>query len=207
MVLQRFTRNEQGQTILEMLIAIFVIVVGVFGILTLIISTIQAGREGSNRIVALNLAREGIENVRSIRDSNWVYPVSATKPTWDNGLNGGSTATPIVDTMSATTPVTLSFNHNWNEFSFTQIRAFGHQFLQGVATGETRTFFRLFDLNAICRNPSTGVDSLAATNTAGNDCTAPAEEVGIRVVSTVRWPTEVNGKQVMLEERLYNWGF
>jgi type II secretory pathway pseudopilin PulG len=63
-------RNRPGQTLLELVIAMGVILTSVTAATTLIISTITAGRLGQSNVEAANFAREGIEIVRSIRDSN-----------------------------------------------------------------------------------------------------------------------------------------
>ncbi len=64
--------HRSGQTFLEMVIAIGVIIAAVVGSMTLIVSTITAGRVTQSRVEAANFAREGIEIVRGIRDSNWI---------------------------------------------------------------------------------------------------------------------------------------
>jgi len=85
-----------AQNLLEMMIAIGVIMVTVFGTISLIISTITASRISQNRIEATNLAREGIEAVRSIRDSNWlkrsqnVKNLAGTIFAWDENLSAGN---------------------------------------------------------------------------------------------------------------------
>ena len=63
---------RSGQTLLEMVIAIGVITVSVFGTVGLIVTTIKAGRVSQNRVEAANFAREGIEAIRAARDSNYL---------------------------------------------------------------------------------------------------------------------------------------
>ncbi len=64
--------HRRGQTLLEMIIGIGVITVATFATATLIVSTIRTGRVSQARIEAADLAREGVEIVRGIRDSNWL---------------------------------------------------------------------------------------------------------------------------------------
>jgi Tfp pilus assembly protein PilV len=190
-------KSQQGQSLLELIVAIGVIVAGVLGTLTLIIATIQAGKEGSNRIIAQNLAREGIEIVRSIRDGNAMDPVS---PVWDEGLTGGTTATLVVNLPNNDTPTSLSFNHNWSDDA-AQIKQSGIHYLQGTADTAIN-FYRMIKLSAICR-ASGGIETIVSANTSGNDC--PEEEVGLQVISEVHWPNATGAKSMVLEERLYNW--
>lgn len=65
------TNQRSGQSLLEAVIAIGVILVSTISATTVIVSTIGLGQASENRIVAVNLAREGIEIVRGVRDSNW----------------------------------------------------------------------------------------------------------------------------------------
>lgn len=65
-------RQQPGQSLLEAIIAIGVILVSVVASTTLIVSTTRVGRVSQDRVEAANLAREGIEIIRSIRDTNWL---------------------------------------------------------------------------------------------------------------------------------------
>ncbi len=64
--------ERRAQTLLELIIAIGVILVSTVSAATLIVTTIFAGRVSQTRVEAANLAREGIEIVRGVRDSNWM---------------------------------------------------------------------------------------------------------------------------------------
>lgn len=64
--------RHAGQGLLEAIIGIGVILAGTVGTITLVSSTIRAGRTSNNETVAASLAREGIEVARQIRDSNWL---------------------------------------------------------------------------------------------------------------------------------------
>lgn len=82
--------QRPGQTLLEMVIAIAVITVSTLATTTLIVVTITTGRVSQAQIQAANLAREGVEIVRAIRDSNWlkadqnvIDATTGTTVTWD----------------------------------------------------------------------------------------------------------------------------
>jgi len=76
--------SDAGFTLIEVLTAIFVILVGVVGVLAIIQQTIAFAALSSSRLAASYLAQEGIEIVRNIRDGNWLEEVN-----WDIGLGGG----------------------------------------------------------------------------------------------------------------------
>lgn len=63
--------NKKGQGILEVMTAIYVFIIALVSIMNLVVFNIQINDLNADFLVASNLAREGIEAVRSIRDSNW----------------------------------------------------------------------------------------------------------------------------------------
>ncbi len=65
-------RLKSGQSLLEAIIAIGVILVATISATTLIVTTISTGQISADKIQAANFAREGVEVVRGIRDSNWL---------------------------------------------------------------------------------------------------------------------------------------
>ena len=64
--------SHAGFTLIEGIIAIGIISTAMLVGLGLAISNLTAAQANSDRIIAANLAREGIEVVRHIRDSNWL---------------------------------------------------------------------------------------------------------------------------------------
>jgi prepilin-type N-terminal cleavage/methylation domain-containing protein len=78
--------KNRGFTLIEMMIAIFVMVVGMMGVLSLLQRVIFSGSLSSSRLVAAYLAQEGLEIVRNVRDTNWLEARSAAND-WDEGIN------------------------------------------------------------------------------------------------------------------------
>lgn len=79
----RVVRSHAAETLAEVLIALIVLVVGGGGAMTLVIMSIHANQENEERLMAYNLAREGVEAIRSVRDSNWVrFPLNR-EDCWD----------------------------------------------------------------------------------------------------------------------------
>jgi len=76
-----FMKIEKGFTLIELIITIFVISVGLVGVMTLIQNTLQSASAVRSNLTASYLAQEGIELVRNIRDANWVEGEE-----WDKGL-------------------------------------------------------------------------------------------------------------------------
>jgi len=64
--------KNKGLTLLETIIAIFILLVGVIGAFAAFGRTISYNSIISSRLVAAYLCQEGIEIVRNIRDTNWI---------------------------------------------------------------------------------------------------------------------------------------
>lgn len=66
-------RCRRGFSLLEVIIAIFVLTIGITGALKLIVSTLTNSINTRNAVIASGLAQEGVELVRNIRDNNMLY--------------------------------------------------------------------------------------------------------------------------------------
>src|SRR3990172_6007306 len=82
-----FKFQERGVGIVEIIIAVFIISTAFFAILQLSVMTMKAAGERNNKERALQLAQEGIEASRAIRDSGWTANIA--------GLSFGSTYYPV----------------------------------------------------------------------------------------------------------------
>lgn len=63
---------KKGESLVEVIMAIFVVAMGSAVATSLIISALQSNQFSRDNLIALNLAVEGIEAMRAIRDSNWL---------------------------------------------------------------------------------------------------------------------------------------
>ncbi len=75
----KIREKQKGLSLIEMTIAIAILVVALLSALILATFGLVAGGESQMRVVAINLAREGVEVVRNIRDSNWLAGNDWTK--------------------------------------------------------------------------------------------------------------------------------
>lgn len=64
--------KHTGETIIEILVAILILSTILISAFTMLNRSIDANVNIKNRIIALNIAREGIESVRNLRDTNWL---------------------------------------------------------------------------------------------------------------------------------------
>ncbi len=61
-------KSQKGMTLIETIVALGILVTGLVASLTLMISTIHFTKQAERAIVVVNLAREGVEIVRTLRD-------------------------------------------------------------------------------------------------------------------------------------------
>lgn len=78
------TFQQEGFTLIEAMIAIALIMIGLSGVFVLINRSLGFHNLAFHRLVAAQLAQEGIEIVRNLRDSNWLAGRA-----WNEGLNPG----------------------------------------------------------------------------------------------------------------------
>jgi len=78
----------KGFTLMEAVVAIFVIITGIVGVMTLVTYTITSAQISKDKLIAAYLAQEGIEIVRNIRDTNWLEQYSESTNPWNEGLIG-----------------------------------------------------------------------------------------------------------------------
>ena len=82
-------KSGGGFTLLEVLVALFVIIVGLMGGMSAILKTLTLFSFSSSKLTAAYLAQEGIEIVRNVRDTNWLE-ARTTSNAWDEGLDNCS---------------------------------------------------------------------------------------------------------------------
>ncbi len=78
-------KSGGGFTLLEVLVALFVIIVGLMGGMSAILKTLTLLSFSASRLTAAYLAQEGIEIVRNVRDTNWLEARTVAND-WDEGL-------------------------------------------------------------------------------------------------------------------------
>lgn len=65
-------KTHKGFSFIEVMMAIFLIVVGLVSAMSLLASSMNQTMDSRNQIAAGLLAQEGVELVRNLRDTNWV---------------------------------------------------------------------------------------------------------------------------------------
>lgn len=196
-------RNWYGQSMMEAIIASGIIATAVSSALTLVQVSIGSEADSEAAIVAGNLAREGVEVVRSIRDSNWL-----AGDTWDQGLEGETndhTAIPVFS--PATRDWTLDFSTDGLDDDVTKVYRYTGTngdaaigLMVQASTPPEGTIFtgfnRLVSIDSIC-------DLSGTIREGGSAC--GTDRIGLRVRSQVRFNVAGHIRTLEIEESLYNW--
>ncbi len=201
-----------GQSLLELLAAFFVIAVGLFAAISLVYSNLTLVQRDADEIVAVNLAREGIEFAKNMRDSNWLAGADFDAGMKNGTIPGDFTATPAWEGVFS--PGTLSLNFTADDFSsdFTNVVKTSENILlnppsvtppPGVTYAPT-PYKRLLTLIPICFDDSVSPGTFTFPS-APTVCVSPQRKVGMRVESRVRWSRGGITKNIAFSEDLYDW--
>lgn len=191
-----------GLSLLETTIAIAVIITGLFAAFTLVFAYRRASEEMALRFGATQAAREGVEAIRAIRDSNWL-----AERAWDAGIAGAGTDYTGVPVLGhATGAWSVAYQPNDLTSPLTRIvRRRDVRFAtQGVVGDDdivVTPYRRMVTLTPICADGSIVPAGLTCTP----DASPPAPKVGIRVRATVQWQGRSMAHDITMEERLYDW--
>jgi type II secretory pathway pseudopilin PulG len=81
--------NIRGETLTETIIALSIMAIGITIASTVILNSMRNLTNAKNRVTAINIAREGIEAVRNIRDTNWLYYSDKRRQCWNHDPSAG----------------------------------------------------------------------------------------------------------------------
>ncbi|MBI3572889.1 MAG: hypothetical protein HY092_01675 [Candidatus Kerfeldbacteria bacterium] len=201
--------TKSGQSLLETIIAIGVIMSATIAATSLIVSTITAGQASQEKIEAANFAREGIEVIRGIRDSNWLkidhnqLDSSGSSYLWNTGLGSG-TDNIVFQYVLVFQPVGVGWQakkisgptppSNETSDSYIYLPASGQYFTQATATvpcaGCQRTrYTRVISVTKKTESLFSGTTSVQY----------------IDLTSTVTWTDQLGLHHLDASARLYNW--
>lgn len=82
--------SKKGFTLVEALIAMSVLIIGIFSGFVLVTRALYNAAVIQDRLTASFLAQEGVELVRQIRDTNFIKILDNQSIDWRNGLEDGS---------------------------------------------------------------------------------------------------------------------
>ncbi len=148
-MLIKIKSKNTGFTLLEVIVAIFILTVGIGGSFSLIQQTISTVSMIQSRLIAAYLGQEGIEIVRNIRDNNWLEQRGSFQnpplPVWNYGMSGCQGPISCCEGDYKTdmpTPLTSVVGCDFNNLSDLNIDSDGfYSYLPGTPTKFKRKIF------------------------------------------------------------------
>jgi len=204
--------NQKGQTIIELLMALSVFIIGFLGIITLLSNSLGHNRFVTDAQIATYLAAEGIEIVRNTIDTNLQKTVL-----WRNGLPVGSYEVDHLDRSTRDNfKITSGVCHYFNTYDSGSLslqplyyhedtRTYDYNPAGGVISPYTREI--TIDYLSV-RADGSLVSSLGSVNAAKKhrDTGRPLVDDVMVVHSIVRWQGAGGlGQVVDLEDQFFNW--
>jgi len=181
--------SEEGQGLLEAVFAIGILLITSGAILALAVSNVVGQKASEFQVRANNLAREGIEAVRSIRDSNWL-----AGDDWDSGLQGDRAV--FDDTTNSWSLDSITEK----EIKLNVITGVHSHNPSGSAVVIISTVFsRSLLIEEICEDDANGAESIEVA------CISGQSKIGIKVSVTVSWLERDENKDIQLIDLLYDW--
>ena len=229
MVLPRIQGFRQGQSLTELTVAVFIILMALAAIATLVTVTVRGQRFAEETVVANNLAREGLEVARGLRDNAFTQGLrdagcsSCTPPAYPTLPYPLPEPTPPAPDQEATVELdstfgtwTLNFSGAVADFSGTgaQLCLVNNRYVQaqaGCPAGTGTRYRRRLTLEVVCVDPSTLQECLNTTRGGcpGSCAAGFSQFAGHRVRSRVSFPGHGCSSStegcVVLEDYLYAW--
>lgn len=167
---------SKGQGLIETIVALAIIIIGLIGALSLVVVSLSSAKQSEQKLIALNLAREGIEVIKNKRDSNWLIGEK-----WDKDFSLGLDYTAIIKFDSNTREWSLDFSPNDISDPFCKLYLDQNNLYLHQSSGNKETkFSRLISFQ-------------------------PLGEDAKRITSSVQWKRGKKIFSLKLEEVIYNW--
>lgn len=221
LILHHFSKkNGAGFTLIELVIAVGVFTVGIMGAFTLALADLKVAKDNFNRVLAADLAREGIELIRNIRDSNWLK-IDANVDcdsiqsglqlcAWDQDFNTANFFVvnyTILNSTNNINPVCggstglndcILLSSGIIQPVASQLYLDGSGFYNHSPVGTPTNFHRVIQVQSICF--TSGSESIQDGPTCGS-----GEKTGVKVTSRVAWFNGSKIDKLDVIEYLYNW--
>ncbi len=201
-------KSKQGQSLIELIIAMTIIQVGLFSVWSLFLYNFNAQKEAEMRIVGINLAREAVETAKNMRDSNWLKRRNniADRDShiidWDNGLSAGDYYLSSINQILLPTSKDDDYQLYFNAENF---------FVSGdVISLEDKTktpFSRKISIYDICCEDSDSnfqCDDVDYYDLRDFNQTCSLK-IGIKVVGETFWSISGQNRKAIIETDLYDW--
>ncbi|MEI6288007.1 MAG: prepilin-type N-terminal cleavage/methylation domain-containing protein [bacterium] len=218
--MKNILKDNSGQTLIELLTAIGIISIGLFSVWNLFLSNFSGEQSARDRVVGSNLAREGMEVVRNIRDTNWLKVdvndsacglASDELCQWDDGLTGGNTA--VIGNIVVKSDLNLIYKNGEALIAsiddpMAKIYLNADGFFNNDATGSSTPFSRIIKLQNICCLDATAdlkCDNTNFVTSTVSGCPVDWLKIGMDVECIVAWNISGRTESIKAQDQLFNW--
>ena len=158
--------NQNGFSMMEMIVVLSIFTIGLLGVASLMLQTMQAEAVNAGYLKASMFAQEGLELVRGYRDDNWL---DQTATNWDDNF-GDTDGEFIVDHRLGS----INDNPDFISESATFLRLNGDFYEHGV--GVLTNFRRLITVTN-CGVDCRGIESRVEWKASGKEHSYVAETI------------------------------
>ena len=158
-MIKKYKKNLAGFSLLEVIVVLIIISIGLMEIINLMVSSLRVQNSNRDTLVAYNLAQEGLELVRNVRDTNW-----RQGDAWNHYIEGGVNGNKYkVDFAHFQPQAVTGIDETLLQFSSTT-----NQYLYDASSSDS-IFKRLITItSAGADSPSSTVDCLVEWDDRGN---------------------------------------
>jgi len=197
----RVINNKQGLTLIEVIVALAVIIIGVVAGLTLTVYNLKASTFGEQQLVSSNLARESIEVVRSMRDANWLKDEEWSKDVFAAGQTKFVT---MFDEVDGSWSIVATDAADVKSCADCQIYLNQENGVYSHDPSKTQTIYkRLLSVKEICWLTA---EDREVVEEIGETCASEElEQIGWELTSTVYFSLADRERETKVVDRLYNW--
>lgn len=193
--MKRKFKKNQGQSMMEMIFAIGILVTTVSAIIALNASNISSQKQSEYQIIANNLSREGVEVVRSVRDRNWLAGLD-----WDNGLKQSGRYLACFDQETNSWSVNLIQDEQTGQLFLSDSGIYSCQNQGNLPT----VYYRQLDISHLCLDISDSTNR--GSESVKESCDSLVEKkVGLKIRSILNWNERNKPHQVIIEDLIYDW--
>lgn len=173
-------KDQLGFGLIEVTVSIYILAMGLLGLMSLLHQSLKTQDINKNTIIAAQLAQEGVELVRGVRDNNWLDPVNTD---WKIDIIGGNAGSEsqafIIDYRGRDEIATVS---SINDLS-ARLYINADNYYTHEPSGDAPTLFSRI---------------IQKTN--------PSPEY-MEIISTVNWDERGNDHNYVVATKLYNWRY
>lgn len=195
--------RHQGQSLIEVVVAVGVILSVLISIAALVVVNIFGQKSSENRIIAGQLAREGIEVMRNFRDAAYLEKRTLEEVTsvYSESDHFYYYLTEFNNNDDNRWGIQGVASSDWNVIPKLVIDTYG-LYTQG-AGGDFTGFKRRIIIDSICADTTEPLECVDAICESGEGvCT---HRIGYRITSEVQWTENSQDQTIELKEFLYEW--